>query len=165
MSYCTASDVASVNKARVMGQGQNPTASDVTTYINLAAGEIDAILVNKGYSVPVNAASWPEAGAFLQSVNVKGAVAMSETAQPTNPDARDKAKAAYDAALKMLSDAKFTLNADLDVQRSEPRGPWVTFTPDGRVYDPMFNQDGRDGISSGQGNNPQDPYFSRGQRF
>src|SRR5258707_570094 len=132
MGYCPPSDVASVNKARVQGAGQNPTAADVATYINLTAGDIDAVLVNKGYSVPVNVGSWPEAGAFLQGINIKGAVWMQEAAVNNNADVRDKAKAAYDEALKLLGDAKFVLNADMDVQRSEPRGPYLTFQPTGR---------------------------------
>lgn len=169
MAYCTASDVASLNRARVIGVGQGqPGLADVQTYIDMTAGEIDAILVFKGYTVPVNVASWPEAGALLRIANAKGGVAMMEEAAPQSPNL-DRFQKAWDAAKEMLADAKFVMNADMDVERSEPRGPWSTLTPSGRTFDPtnggLYGFKG-DGLSSyPAGNNPRDPFFSRQQRF
>lgn len=172
MGYCNASDVQSVNRSRILGQGNNPTASDVTTYINIIAGEIDAILTTRGVQVPVAVGSFPEAAMFLQGVNVKGAVWMTEQAAPTNPAEVEKTKAAYDAALKLLSDAKFTLNVPSDQARAQVRAPFITFHPTGQTYDPVLaNVDSGgqagDGISAANTstNQPQNPFFSRQQKF
>ena len=159
--YCTPSDVASLNRARAaaIGVGNNPTFQDLQGYILMTAGEIDAILTNKGYTVPVNSASYPAAGALLNMVNAKGAYAMMEEASPSSQNL-DRALAAWEAAKKMLADAKFVLDAPQDMARSEPRGPWVTTQPTGRVYDPTFGK-----RESGHSDNPRDPYFSRQQQF
>jgi hypothetical protein len=159
MAYCTPSDVASLNKARAIGQGDNPTLQDLQGYILMSAGEIDAILINKGYSVRVKTASWPEAATLLNGVNARGALALMEEASPSST-ILDRSQAVWEAAKKMLSDAKTVLNADMDVQRSEPRGPWVTFEPTGETFDPMFRS--RDW---GGTNSARNPYFSRQQQF
>lgn len=167
MSYCTPSDAASVNKARIIGQGNNPTASDVAGYCAMISGEIDAILTTRGYVVPVSVASNPEAAGFLQSVAVKGVVWMMEQAVPTNKDARDSAKIAYDAAIKMLSDAKFSFDSPSETERSQVRAPFITFQPEPGTFDPTLQAIGGhrgDGIS-GRRNNPQLPMFSRGMQF
>jgi hypothetical protein len=169
MAYCTASDVQSVARALVLGQGNNPTASDVTGYCNMVAGEIDAILTTRGIEVPVAVASFPEAAAFLLSVNAKGGAWMAWDAIGTNPAQTDKAKAAYDAAIKLLSDAKFTLNVPSDQARAQVRAPFQTFFPTGQTYDPAqaaISGTPGDGISSGNSClNPANPYFSRQQRY
>ena len=46
MAYATAWDVARLNNARRMGEGNNPTASDVAVYCELVGFEIDGILLN-----------------------------------------------------------------------------------------------------------------------
>ena len=168
MAYCTASDVASVNRKLILGAGNNPTASDVTGYVNMIAGEIDATLTTRGVQVPVAVASFPEAGAFLQALNVKGAVWMCEAAIGTNPAAIDKAKAAYDAALKLLSDAKFTMDVPSELARAEVRAPFITFQPQPGVFDPTLSEIGGhagDGISQGVRNDRSKPFFSRSMRF
>lgn len=168
MAYCTASDVASVKKSLILGQGANPTASDVTNYCNMVGGEIDAILTTRGIAVPVAVASYPEAASFLQSVNVKGAVWMTLDAIGTNPTERDRAKMAYDAATKLLSDAKFTIDVPVDQDRAEVRAPWLTLQPTGQTYDPALDVTGGcsgDGISSGLTNQRSSPYFARNQQF
>lgn len=155
MPYATPSDVASLNKSLIFGVGRNPTASDIAGYINMVAGEIDSILVSKGYDVPVNVASWPEAGALLNSVNARGGLAMFEEAAPVAPNV-DRSKKAYDAALKMLADAQFVFDADLEEARSEPRGPYVTYQPSGRTFDPLDHCREQDRSL---------PFFSRSMRF
>ncbi len=166
--YCSVADVQALNWARTIGQGSNPGVAQVQTYIEMAAGDIDAILVTKGYSIPVNVGSWPDAGRVLNAINARGAVAMMEEASPNSPNL-DRALAAWEAAKKMLADAKFVLNADMDQARSEPRGPWITYTPTGQTYDPMLQEIGGcygDGMGGPAGlNNPALPYFSRQQRF
>lgn len=168
MSYATPSDVASLNKARVFGVGNNPTVTDVTGYCTMVAGTIDSVLLSKGYSVPVNTASYPEAAGLLQWINATGAWVMMEEASPNSVNV-DRAKAAYDAAIKMLSDAKFVMDLPMNTARADVRAPWVTFQPTGQTYDPTFggggNAAGGDGISGGGGNNPANPFFSRQLRF
>lgn len=167
--YCSVVDVQALNFARSIGVGSNPGPSQVQTYINMTAGEIDAVLARRGIAVPVNIASWPQAFNLLNSVNAKGAWAMLEAAAPNSLNL-DRAKAAYDEALKLLSDAKFAPAMDLDMQHAEPRAPWITFHPTGQTFDPQVNDIGGqigDGISQGPGidNNPANPFFSRQQRF
>jgi hypothetical protein len=157
-SYCSVLDVQSRNAARPVSASSVPNLAQVGQMIGDAAAELNAILVNKGYEIPVNSASSPDAFAVLHSMNVTGAWAMMEAAAPNSPNL-DRAAAAWTAAKKMLADAQFVLNAPQDVQRAEPRGPWVTTQPTGRVYDPTFSH----------GNCPdsraRNPYFSRSQRF
>lgn len=165
--YCSVADVQALNFARTIGVGSNPGPSQVWTFINMTAGEIDAVLTTKGYSVPVNIASFPEAFAILNSANAKGAWAMMEYSAPNSIHA-EAAKAAYDLALKLLSEAKFSLDTPTDVTRAQPRGPWATFQPTGNVYDPTLaniNQTGNGIVNSDGFSNPADPYFSRQMEF
>ena len=50
--YASVQDVESANRARVLGQGANPTQQDVEGFLEQIAGEIDSVLINKGYSCP-----------------------------------------------------------------------------------------------------------------
>jgi spermidine/putrescine-binding protein len=165
--YCSVADVAALSFGRAIGVGSNPGPSQVWTYINMTAGEIDAVLTKMGYSVPVNIASYPEAAAFLNSVNAKGAWAMMESSAPTSPNL-DRAKAAYDEAMKMLADAEFVLEAAVNLDRARVRAPFLTLHPTGDTFDPTVADTGGfsgDGISNGIQGNPANPYFSRQQRF
>lgn len=168
VGYCTQAEVQALNMARPIGIGSNPGPSQVAMYIMMVAGEIDAVLTQKGYEVPVNVASWPSAGALLMSINAKGAAWMVEEAAPNSINV-DRAKVAYDQALKLLSDAKFAMDADMEETRVETRAPFLTYQPTGRVFDPAVSAPGGqsgDGISAGDSvNNPRDPYFSRQQQF
>lgn len=172
VAYCTPSDVASLNKPRAAAWGlaNNVTVTDVDGYILMVAGQIDGILSKQGYSVPVNTASFPEAEGLLCYVNATGAAAMVEEASPHVDGGQSiaRVKAAYDAALQMLSEAKFAFELPVNEQRSEPRAPWITFHPTGEVYDPQLQKIGGfagDGISAGCQGNPANPYFSRQMRF
>jgi hypothetical protein len=167
VSYCGPSDVASLNRSRPFGVGNNPNINDVQTYIEMVAGQIDATLINKGFQVPVNVASYPEAEGLLSWVNATGAWAMMEEASPNSPNV-DLAQKAFDAAMAMLQDAKLTLDIPSDQARSEVRAPWVTFTPSGEVFDPtleVINGVSGDGISAGGQNSRKLPFFSRSLRF
>ena len=167
-AYCSASDVASLNKARTIGAGNNPTVSDIDGYILMCAGQIDGILTNKGYAVPVNTASYPETAGLLGWANATGAWAMMEEASPDSPNI-DRARQAWEQAKKMLSDATTVFDLPLNQARSEPRGPWITLQPTGQVYDPGLTSVGGqygDGMGGPAGqNSPQNPYFSRQMRF
>ncbi len=127
MSYCTVADVQSLNKARVIGAQGQPTTSDVQGYINMVAGEIDAILTDKGYAVPIPPI-YPEAIAYLNAINATGAWHLMERSSQTSPNL-DRAKAAWDTAIAKLVAAKSVMDVPKDVQRAEPRGPGVTPSP------------------------------------
>lgn len=166
--YCTASDVCSLAKAVTLGVGDNPTLQDVQGYILMTAGQIDGVLVNRGFEVPVNTASFPEAQGLLCWVNATGAAAMLQESAPIAPNV-DRAQKAYAAAMQMLADAKFSLDIPSDQERAKVRAPWLTYTPPTGLYDPTLDQIGGtsgDGISGGvPGMNRRLPYFGRGMRF
>lgn len=170
VGYCTVTDVQAMNFARSIGIGSNPGPSQVSQYILMVSGEIDAVCAQKGYVVPVNSASSPVAGRILNGICAKGAWALMESAAPNSLNI-DRAKAAYDEAMKLLSDAKFVLpDAPTNPERMEARAPWITFHPTGDTYDPVLADIGGlsgDGISGGPGrdNNPANPFFSRQMRF
>ncbi len=169
VGYCTVTDVQALNFARSIGVGSNPGVQQVGIYIQMVSGEVDAILAQKGYQVPINSASSPVSGALLNSISAKGAWAMMESSSPNSLNL-DRAKAAYDEALKLLSDAKFTLpDAPRNMAISKPRAPWITTHPTGQVFDPSLaaaNGQLGDGISNPtSSNNPANPYFSRQMIF
>jgi hypothetical protein len=160
MSYCSVQDVAALNVARTLGQGNNPTTAQVQIYINMVAGEIDAILTNKGYTVPVSPL-YPEAVNFLNGINAKGAWALMEAASPTSTNL-DRAEKAYAEALKMLNDAQTIMDVPKDVARAEPRGPGVTTPPgvqQGETFDPVRPWGGH------QRRHTSAPLFSRNMEF
>lgn len=167
--YCSASDVASMNKSRAAGwgQGQNPNIDDVNGYIQMIAGQIDATLTTRGVEVPVNSASWPEAEGLLAGINAWGAAWMVEEASPNSPNI-DRVKVAYDAAMAMLENARWTIDVPSDPQLSEVRAPFLTYQPPQGIFDPTLEQLGGwsgDGISAGGTNSRKLPYFSRSMRF
>lgn len=162
MGYCTPSDVSALNKAMVIGVGQNPTFADLQTYIDLSAGEIDAILLEKGWEVPVNTASWPEAGALLRTINARGGQALMEESAPASRNI-DRAQKAWEDAKQMLSSSTFTIDADIEPRRAQVRGPYVTYRPSSRVYRPERHEDGY-GDGDGCGDRAL-PYFNRGIEF
>ena len=153
--YCSVIDVQGRNAARPVTPTSVPNIAQVQGFIGDVSAEINAILINKGYSIPIVSASNPDAFALLHSMNVSGAHALTEKAAPNSPNLK-AAEAAWEAAQKMLNSASFTLNAPMDQERSEPRGPWITTQPTGRTYDPLV------GARRGA---PRDPFFSRQQKW
>ena len=184
-AYCNTSDVASMNKPRAAAwnTANNVTTTDVNGYIMMISGQIDAVLVNKGYSVPVNTASFPEVEGLLAGVNAQGAAWLVEAASPqVNPEQVARAKLAYDMAMAALEASKFSLGVPIDVQRAQVRAPYVTFQPTGQYFDPqqavtgggaagdgMGTPDsvgfGIGGTGDGSTSNPANPFFVRGMRF
>jgi hypothetical protein len=153
--YCSVIDVQYRNAARPITPSSLPNIAQVQSFIGEVAAEINAILVNKGYDIPINSASNPDAFATLHALNVTGAHVLAERSAPSSPNI-DRAQKAWDAAKDMLNSASFTLNAPMDQLRSEPRGPWITTHPTGRTFDPT--------VSVRRGS-PRDPYFSRQMRW
>lgn len=161
MAYCITSDVLSLNKARVAGQGNNPTTDDIQTYINMIAAEIDAILINKGYSTPVDPSNTSAYG-LLNVINARGAAAMVERASPNSPNL-DRFELEWEEAKKMLVSAQQILDAPKDVARAEPRGPGVTIPPGvipGRTLEPEYPY--RHHSNVGQA---ALPFFARNMQF
>lgn len=140
MAYCIAADVEALNRARKIGQGSNqPTAADVTVYIELAAGEIDAILINKGYVVPVPQTS-VTATQLLRGINAKGALVLLEKASPAAPNI-DRTEKEYELQLDKLRSADFSLDATQAVERTRPRGPGLTVPAStGLESEPFFRR-------------------------
>ena len=116
-----------INKARRIGQGNNPTESEVETYLELVAAEIDGILISRRYAVPV-----PEdaAGALqlLRGINIHGAEVMMEEASESHPDLASEQKT-YEADLKMLRESDTIMEIPKNTQRASARGPGVTVAP------------------------------------
>lgn len=161
MAYCVTSDVLALNTARVAGQGNNPTVDQIQVYINMVAGEIDAILINKGYAVPVDP-SFVEAISFLNGINAKGALSLMERAAPSSI-IRDQAYQDWMEAKQTLIDAQSIMDVPKDVARAEPRGPGVTVAPGtvpGAYYDPVK------WYGSRRQDNPSNrPMFARNMNF
>lgn len=172
VGYCTPSDVASLNKPRAAAwnTANNVTTTDVNGYIMMISGQIDAVLVNKGYSTPVNTASFPEVQGLLNGINAQGAAWLVESGSPqVNPDQVRRAKDAYDMSMAALEAAQFTLDIPVNTGRAQVRAPFVTYQPAEHTFDPQLRDSGwgqaGDGISGGLTNLPQYPFFTRGMRF
>ncbi len=154
--YCSVLDVLARNAARTVTASSVPNIAQVQQMVIDAAAEINAILVNKGYLIPIISGSNPDAFAVLHSLNATGGWAMMELAAP-NSTTKDAAAKAWEAAKTMLSDQAFVLNAPQDVLRTEPRAPWITAQPSGRHFDPTFHW-GRD-------TDRRNPYLTRNMQF
>lgn len=170
VAYCTASDVASLNMARAQGLGVagQPTLANIQGYIVMVAGAMDAIMLNKGYQVPVSAASFPEVAGFLSWVNAQGAAWMWEVSSPAPNTAEiDRLRQAYDSAVQMLTDGKFAMDIPSEKSRAGVRAPFITYQPTGRYYDPTLPYGRGDGISGANapGGCRRDPYFTRNIHF
>lgn len=139
VTYATVGDVEALAPTRKLGQGNNPTAAQVLTYIELAEAEINAILVNKGYSIPVSKTEAPLAFQFLRRITAQGAVAQLEASSANGSD-RDRTENVYQASLKQLSEAREIMDAPQNVERDKPRGPGVTHVIPTAENAPMFSR-------------------------
>lgn len=141
MPYALVADVEALNRARKLGVNNTPTVDDVALFLELRAGEINSILLNKGYSVPVDAALAPESFNLLRSVNAKGAQLSVEESSPTSPNL-DRVRKEWEGGLEKLEDAAFTLDAPIDRERARPRGPGLTAPlPSTLESEPFFRRD------------------------
>lgn len=170
LGYCTPSDAASLNKARATGMSApgQPNLTDVQGYIVMIAGQMDAIMLNKGYQVPVSVASYPEVAGFLSWVNAQGAAWMWEVSSPApNGSEIDRLRDSFDKAVQMLTDGKFAMDIPAEVSRAGVRAPFITYQPSGRYYDPTLPYGRGDGISGpgAPGGSRRDPYFTRNIHF
>lgn len=123
--YASVSDVEALNRARKLGVNNTPTADDVVVFLELRAGEINSILLNKGYSVPVDPTFAPAAFNLLRAINAKGAQLSVEESSPTAPNL-DRVRKEWEGSLEKLESAAFSLDAPIDRERARPRGPGLT---------------------------------------
>ncbi len=124
-TYATVPDVQALTPARKFGQGTNPTIADVQLYLTLCESEVNAILVEKGYTVPVVEATSPMAFGYLRRVALQGAVAQIEVSAGNGPNI-ERTRAIYEKSLERLEKAKTVLDAPKNDERAKPRGPGVT---------------------------------------
>jgi hypothetical protein len=76
VSYCTLSDVRSLNPTREYSPTSTPSEEQVEALITQIAAEIDAVLQAQGYTVPVTTpANFVIA---LKAINAYGAAALAE---------------------------------------------------------------------------------------
>jgi hypothetical protein len=161
MAYASLSDVQAMEPARVYGASTTPATSQVGLYLDNRAAEIDSILLEKGYSLPVPTTA-SSALLLLRKVNAQGAWADVSAGAPGSPF-REASDAAYQSALAMLKAANTILDIPKNEIRASPRGPGLT-TPQ-RVIDQPY--DPYNTCTDGQGN-PVDtgaPFFTRSQQF
>jgi len=78
MAYATVDDVKRLNKYREYTATSEVSYSDVESYLDWIAAEIDSKLSRAGYNVPITGT---EALKILKLVNALGAAAMAEDAQ------------------------------------------------------------------------------------
>jgi hypothetical protein len=116
MSYCTITDVRGLNPTRSYGASTTPTETQVTTYIDNIAGEIDAIINGRGYTVPVTA---PTAlVTFLKQTNALGAAALAESAMFPEPQGMGASTHGTDLWKKYQDALKWLREGDLPSEGS-----------------------------------------------
>lgn len=143
--YATIEDVAARNRQRTFTATSIPNASDVDGFLRQTAGEIDAILTQKGYALPVPTTA-VRALEYLRGLNALGAhVLVEQSAQSTRRDNLDAARLMWRDALKMLAAAQDVLDIPREAARASARGPGLTVPPPSP--------------------NPVCAYFHRGMKF
>jgi hypothetical protein len=140
MGYATVSNVEARNRSRKLGVYPNPSVPDVIDFLEQSQSEIDGILEQKGYSLPIPTEGASIAWRFLTAANANGAWALMEESAPSSTSKKE-ARAAYNASLKMLETAQVILGIPKEIERTKPRGPGVSRPP-----------------TTAKGN---EPYFSR----
>jgi hypothetical protein len=138
-AYAGIADVEALNRAREIGKGNNPTASDVAFYLEISAAEINGIILQKGYQLPIpsNATG---ALQMLRGINAKGAWYQMEEASPSSQN-KENAEKAYQASLEMLRTAELLMSVPKETERTRPRGPGLNVPRAGNLEsDPFFHR-------------------------
>lgn len=139
-NYASVQDVEALNRARQYNVGKNPTTEDLIMYLEVTTGEINTILINKGYELPIPGTSTASLQ-LLRGICAKGALMQAEKASPTAPNV-DRVEKEYNAQLDMLRDAEFSLDAPQAHERARPRGPGLTVPkPTGLESEPFFQRE------------------------
>lgn len=152
LNYATVANVQALTPARKLGQGGNPSPADVQLYLELVESEINGILVERGYAVPVSEKESPQAFGMLRRIAIEGTVAQIEASAGNGPNI-DRARKTYERSIERLEDARLVMDAAKNTERSKPRGPGVT-----TVAQQLSNTE----YSAA---NPNAPLFRRGMTF
>jgi hypothetical protein len=133
MAYATVSHVQAKNVARgPYTANTKPTADQVVSLLTDSASEVDAVLSEAGYSVPIGTTAGTAALAYLQHVNALGAAWMVERSSQASDREKDF-ELAYRACLKFLGD-KGVPGFDADSNTALPRYA-------APLIDPIFEMD------------------------
>lgn len=132
MPYCDITDVVARNPVRgAFTASTKPTASQVGLFIDDAAGIVDSVLVQAGYSTPVVVSQAATSVRFtLRNANAVGAWYFTEWAAP-NSDRRSEAEDMWESAKKML------LKVELDL----PKNAATELPRQGSIATPYFSRD------------------------
>lgn len=136
--YASLDDVLARNQQRRAFTATSiPNASAVVGFLRQTAGELDAILVEKGYSLPIPTTA-VRAWEYLRNLNALGAHVLVEAGAPTTRrDVLDAARLMWKDAMKMLASSESVLDIPRDTTRASARGPGVT-TPAPAQADPAY---------------------------
>lgn len=115
MGYATISHVQAFAPQRVFSATSVPNTSQVAQFLTERAGEIDALLLAIGYSLPVPAGA-TVALAALERANALGAWADVEAAAPISDDV-ERAQKAWDTAYARLDPEQKGPTVQLDLAR------------------------------------------------
>lgn len=118
-AYATASDVAELNRARVFTASSRPTASEVGRYLDLTAAELDGIIREHGYALPV-ATTATSALMLLAHGNALGAAWMVEQGAEVS-DRLDMAYKAWQDFKKSVAAGVLALDDPADLTSGVPR--------------------------------------------
>lgn len=103
MSYTTTDRVAARSPGRTFTATSKPSATQVAYFIEDTAAQLNGIVAERGYSVPVPTTA-TVSFALLRDYNTTGAHCLVEKAAPTGRDSDLKdACAAWEAAKKALA--------------------------------------------------------------
>jgi hypothetical protein len=127
--YASMEDVLARNRQRTFTATSVPNASDVQGFLRQTAGELDTLLVQKGYSLPIPTTA-VRAWEYLRNLNALGAHLLVEQSAPTTRrDQLEATRLMWKDAKKMLADAESVLDIPRAISRSGARGPGVTPAP------------------------------------
>jgi hypothetical protein len=120
-TYATVKDVAAANPARAYTPSSVPNTLEVSEFLERTAGEIDGLLLARGYSLPV-ATTATGALRLLRQGNVLGAAALVEQAAPSGAHGRrHQAWQLWQQWKNALASGSMELDAAKDPDRSQVR--------------------------------------------
>lgn len=127
--YASIEDVLARNRQRTFTATSVPNASDVHGFLRQTAGELEALLIQKGYNLPI-ATTAVRAWEYLRGLNALGAhVLVEQSAPTTRREQLEAARLMWKDGLRMLAAAESVLDIPRQISRSGARGPGVTPAP------------------------------------
>jgi hypothetical protein len=120
--YATLTHVHARSPQRAFTATSRPATADVELFLEDAAAELDALLLARGYQLPVPAEATIALG-WLRRTNAIGAAAMVEKAAPVSkPDGPSRLQAEWREAQSALANGRVELDAPRNVADSYARG-------------------------------------------